>query len=277
MKAMILYSDKEKKNQKKVGLSIDEFKILKHNLDKINEYKKILFLNLYYLESEKIYKEHNFNTPEIDTIVSTYFTVLVTALYNNLELWKTFINRHFSNDIDLVKNKKTISQEIDREYYDSYIEYVVFKAIRNRLTHCELPYSDILIYDDLARHYVIYTKDILHDKHNNSMEDYLKKDNKEYYDLNVVLEKCLVFFKEINARIYKIIMDKYYMNYAIAMQDIIDKIGFDYEYAYLVWDNDDVDELSIFKVEHIEVPLLFLEQMKKDLYNLYKPFINIRK
>ena len=58
-------------------------------------------------------------------------------------------------------------------------------------------------------------------------------------------------------------MDKYYVKYVIAMQDIIDKIGFDYEYAYLVWDNDDVDELSIFKVEHIEIPLLFLEQMKK--------------
>lgn len=46
MKSMLLYTNKEKTKQKKVDLLQQEFEKLKADLDKINEYKKIMFLNL---------------------------------------------------------------------------------------------------------------------------------------------------------------------------------------------------------------------------------------
>lgn len=220
MKSMLLYTNKEKTKQKKVDLLQQEFEKLKADLDKITEYKKIMFLNLYYLESEKIYKEYDFNTLAPDITISTYYNIVISAIYNNLELWDTFIKRNFTSYDDLVVEGKSISQKLDSEYYDSHIEYVVFKQIRNRLTHCELPYSYMIVFDDATRHYVIYTRDILNDKHSKSAEDYLKKANKEYYDLNDVIDKCLIFIKEINDKIYKILTRKFHVDYTIAMHKV---------------------------------------------------------
>lgn len=265
MKSVLYYTNKEKTIKKETNLSYDEFLSLKTDLDKINEYIKIIYLNSYYLESADIYRKYDFNTPAPDVTISTYYNIVISAMYNNLELWDAFIKRKFSTYDDLVIEGKSISRIIDSEYYDSHIEYVVFKQIRNRLTHCELPYSDMLVYDDYTRHYVIYTKDILNDKHSKSARDYLEKDSKEFYDLNIVIDRCLVYLEEINNKIYKILLEKFNIDYTISIQNVINKIGFDYDYVYLIWSNDDVDEMSIFKVEHIEIPLPFLKSMKEKI------------
>lgn len=50
------------------------------------------------------------------------------------------------------------------------------------------------------------------------------------------------------------------------MKKILYYIGTKYEFEYLTWDNEDIEELSYFKVEHIEVPLKFLIEMNKKGY-----------
>lgn len=46
MKRIIIYTNKDKSNQRKVDINYTDFKMLKSNLLNINEYKMILYLSI---------------------------------------------------------------------------------------------------------------------------------------------------------------------------------------------------------------------------------------
>ena len=82
----------------------------------------------------------------------------------------------------------------------------------------------------------------------------------------MVIDKTIEYIEEINSKLYKRILEKYDYKYLYSMKKVLEYVGTEYEFAYLAWDNDDIDEMSCFKVEHIEIPLKFLIEMNKKGY-----------
>lgn len=127
--------------------------------------------------------------------MSTYYSIIILTLYNNLELWKSFINKTFLQDETLRIDGKHISQIFDSEYFDKHTEYVASKALRNRVTYFQMPFSDICTYDDGTRHYLVFKKDLLSDNSSQKKKEkeYLNADKAEFYDLNVIIDKTIEF------------------------------------------------------------------------------------
>lgn len=106
-----------------------------------------------------------------------------------------------------------------------------------------MPFSNICTYDDGTRHYLVFKKDLLSDNSSQKkkQKEYLNSDKAELHDLNVIIDKTIECITEINNKIYRKILEKYYSQYLYSMKKILDYIETKYEFEYLTWDNEDIE------------------------------------
>ena len=229
----------------KTELTENDYKKLLNAAKILEEFNYLFFLGCNYIKAKDDFLNYNFS--QFNVLETDMFSVMhnaLNAIATNINMWETYLKRKYKDDKEIFpfQDDKNLGKSYfglkDSEYYDTNVEYVVAKALRNMSTHTEKPFSEIWYDDNYNRHFAIHTEHLLANGNlNKSGKDIVLKSKKDYFDVIEVIKQAYEIVDKINNDMVNLLLKKDWMNFYSSRITIRDYIGVDWDGAYLVSEN----------------------------------------
>lgn len=187
------------------------------------------------------------------------FLNALEAMATNRNLWEAYLKRSYKNDIEIYpettdEKQKSCFALRDSKAYDSHIEYVVSKVLRNMIAHHSKPYSEMIYDDNYRRKFIVTREDLLLlGSPNASAKKHITNSRQDYYDIVDVITKAFEITDEINTFMLNLMVQKGWPSFISAQYTVREHIGIDWQGAYLVWENLKYPENHLLRLSQIDI------------------------
>ena len=229
----------------KTELTENDYKKLLNAAKILEEFNYLFFLGCNYIKAKDDFLNYNFS--QFNVLETDMFSVMhnaLNAIATNINMWETYLKRKYKDDKEIFpfQDDKNLGKSYfglkDSEYYDTNVEYVVAKALRNMSTHTEKPFSEIWYDDNYNRHFAIHTEHLLANGNLNKSGKYIVlKSKKDYFDVIEVIKRAYEIVDKTNNDMVNLLLKKDWINFYSSRITIRDYIGVDWDGAYLVSEN----------------------------------------
>lgn len=252
---------KNKKIDKTIDLSYDEYINLSNDTNLLNEFMMMNFISVSLEASKKIFldfiNKYDYNN-ELDFFAN--INMILGAIKNNKDQWNAFIKRHFPHHVrkEILNNKnkriKTLFDDFDSDYYDNNINHMLCYNLRNICVHSSRPYSAIEFKDNEKPRFVIFTRDLMKSNLNSSARKMLLKSGIQQFDVLECVKKDLEIMDELNKKIYEQLVEERWVQLQCARYTFIKYNYSEFDGISICRNNPNESNESIHKIEINQVP-----------------------
>ncbi len=250
-------------DQLKSRIEIDDraYDQLKSAAEDLVAFNNLAFLCNSYVKAKEDFLSYDFTQFDVREVdMFNMFLNALEAISTNRNLWEAYLKRNYENDDDIYPpkqpkgKKKSCFGLKDSEFYDSCIEFVVAKVLRDMITHHTKPYSEIVYNDDLRRQFIVTKEDLLTlGNPNVSARNYIANSHLDYYDVVKVIKCAFEITDEINTQVFNFILQKEWLRFITARYTIREYIGIDWQGAYLVQPNPQYPEDHLLYLSQVNI------------------------
>ena len=250
-------------NQLKSRIEIDDraYDQLKRAAEDLAAFNDLAFLCNSYVKAKEDFLSYDFTQFDVREVdMFNMFLNALEAISTNRNLWEAYLKRNYENDDDIYPpkqpkgKKKSCFGLKNSEFYDSCIEFVVAKVLRDMITHHTKPYSEIVYNDDLCRQFIVTKEALLTlGNPNASARSYIANSHLDYYDVVNVIKRAFEITDEINTQVFNFILQKEWLRFITARYTVREHIGIDWQGAYLVQPNPQYPEDHLLYFSQVNI------------------------